>query len=295
MIDYHKIIDKQIDSNRGTNFFRGEAFNSMQFSSLTLNVIRDFREKNYDLNNELIDYATERAILEFCRINQYYSIDDKARNEIRCLYADLFSNIRNKAVSIDQVSKTHYTNMKSWLQKSNPFAEKLYSKLGKTIDAVTCSEYSVDLQLYILQLNPMQLTEPVLDIGCGSAGIMVKYLRNQGIEAYGFDRLATESKGTSRGDWLTFDYGANKWGTIISHLGFSNHFVHHHHRNDGNFAAYATKYVEILNSLKPGGNFHYAPDLPFMECFLERGNYEIFRNIFGLQGHSSSVIKKLRY
>lgn len=60
-----------------------------------------------------------------------------------------------------------------------------------------------------------------------------------------------------------------KWGTIVSNLGFSNHFNHHNLREDGNFIKYAKTYMNILYSLKPGECFHYAPDLPFIEKYLD--------------------------
>jgi len=115
--------------------------------------------------------------------------------------------------------------------------------------------------------------EKVLDIGCGKQGSLVSYLRSKRVEAYGVDRLLTDNPNLTSADWLEFDFGKERWGTIISNLGFSNHFKHHHIREDGDFLKYATKYMEILNSLKIGGRFHYAPDLPFIEKYLSPEKY----------------------
>jgi hypothetical protein len=60
-------------------------------------------------------------------------------------------------------------------------------------------------------------------------------------------------------------------------MAFSNHFIHHNLRADGDFEIYAKKYMEILKSLKLGGRFIYAPSLSFMEEILisSTGSYAV--------------------
>lgn len=106
-------------------------------------------------------------------------------------------------------------------------------------------------------------------------GNLVLYLRQKGIEAYGFDRFAYNNSFLTNSDWFEYKFEKEKWGTITSNLGFSNHFQHHHFRNDGKFVDYAKKYMDILNSLKIGGGFHYAPDLPFIEQYLDLDKYKL--------------------
>ena len=67
------------------------------------------------------------------------------------------------------------------------------------------------------------------------------------------------------------------WGTIISQMAFSNHFVNHLARANGRPQLYAGRMMEILNSLQPQGSFHYAPGLPFLECFLPQAKYKVER------------------
>ena len=76
-------------------------------------------------------------------------------------------------------------------------------------------------------------------------------------------------------DWLEYDYGEEKWGTIISNLSFSNHFNHHNLRENGNYIEYGKTYMNILYSLKIDGSFHYAPDLPFIEKYLDGNQFEL--------------------
>jgi hypothetical protein len=182
--------------------------------------------------------------------------------------------------------------LQKWVQTTNSFAEKLYSPKGKMIDSVACSEYRADLQMQILHLDLSCVMEPVLDIGCGKQGNLVLHFRKNGIEAYGFDRFAYDTPFLKHSDWFEYTFENGKWGTIISHLGFSNHFHHHHLRSDGNFIGYAKKYIEILNSLKMGGCFHYAPNLPFVEKYLNREQFELRKYEINDYGFKTSVLKK---
>jgi hypothetical protein len=138
------------------------------------------------------------------------------------------------------------------------------------------------------------MNEPVLDIGCGVKANLVKYLRQNRIEAYGIDRFVIENSYLDNSDWFEYDFNKMKWGTIISNLGFSNHFLHHHLRTDGSFIDYAKQYMKILNSLKIGGSFHYAPDLPFVEQYLDSNRFHLIKQNIGNYGFKSIGIKRLK-
>jgi len=268
-----EIISKQIESNQGKNLFFEGAENSLKFTqdilktAVNIDKIDDFEA------NILIDYATDKVLEEFLRVNQYYSFGSRARVQLRKIYVELFSELKSHVKSIDQVSNTHYQNLKTWLLETNSFAAKVYSQNLESIEPVPCFEYNPEMQIEILQIDVSRILEPVLDIGCGKQGSLVSYLRSKRVEAYGVDRLLTDNPNLTSADWLEFDFGKERWGTITSNLGFSNHFKHHHMREDGDFLKYATKYMEIMKSLKIGGKFHYAPYLPFIEKYLSPENY----------------------
>jgi hypothetical protein len=291
---YQNNIDKQLEYNQGKNLFYNGILNSLKFSPETLNAIEKMDLMDSDSENFLIDYLTNRVVQEFCKINQYYTFDKQSHLILRSLYVDLFINIKNRQSSIESIAEKHYDNLIKWLQDTNSFAEKIYSSRGEIIESVPCSEYSSDLQIEILQIDMDQITEPVLDIGCGKQGNLVLFLRQKGIDAYGFDRFAYDNSALSNSDWFEYKFGKDKWGTIISNLGFSNHFQHHHFRNDGNFIEYAKKYMDILSSLKIGGNFHYAPDLPFVEQYLDKNKYQLTKRSIGNYEFKSTRIKRLK-
>jgi hypothetical protein len=287
-------IDKQIESNQGKNLFFDAPDQTLRFLQETIDAIGRIGDIDKDYENILIDYATDKTLQEFCRINQYYSFNKAAINDLRKIYIALFSSIRDKYSSIETISEDHYQNLKLWLKKTNPSAEKTYLQQDLIIDPVACSEYSADLQIHILQIDISRLVEPVLDIGCGKKEHLVNYLRKAGFEAFGLDRFSKHSKYFIKADWLDFEYGMGKWGTITSNLGFSNHFNHQHYKEDGNFISYAKKYMDILNALKIGGCFYYAPDLPFIEEYLDRSKFQVIKKNIENYNFKTTIVKRLK-
>lgn len=293
MDNFKKSIDEQIASNRGKNLFHVEVPASIEFIGLLVDNLKEISSLSVEQEEELIDYTAEKVLQEFCRINQYYSFGQPERQELRNIYAELFSNIRNNNLSFTALSETHFKNLRIFLYKTNPFAGKIYPQLDEDLQPVACSEYTPELQLEIMSLNIKEIMEPVLDIGCGRQGNLVKYLRGEGIEAHGFDRLPGNLPYLTSADWLEYSYGASKWGTIVSHLGFSNHFHHHHLRTDGDFINYAIKYMEILHALIPGGSFHYAPGLPFIEQYPDRNRFFVSKAEHVSNSPSAGIVKRL--
>ena len=292
MNNFLESIDKQIASNRGKNLFLDQP-GLLRFIRETVEAISKLNELSPEQQCVLIDYAADKAHEEFCRVNQYYSFGAESKKALRDVYADLLASIQQKDQSVDAISENHYKKLKSWLQEYNAFVGKLYENAGPYIEPVACSEYSAALQLGILTIDPESLMQPVLDVGCGKEGNLVKFLHERGVEVFGIDRFSFEAANLFTGDWLEFDYGHAKWGTIISNLGFSNHFNHHHLREDGNYIGYAKAYMDILHGLKPGGSFYYAPDLPFIEKYLDTTRFALKKQEVNQYNFKSTVIKRL--
>ncbi len=293
MNKYFENIDRQIESNQGKNIFLDKGGLTLRFIEGTINAISNIRELSLDSENILIDYATDKSLEEFCRINQYYTFNSQAKKELRNIYSELFANLKTSKESAEIISKNHFQKLKQWLRKTNPFAEKIYSDAELDIEPIACSEYSADLQIGILKIDPNKLMEPVLDIGCGKQGNMVNYLNKLHIDTYGIDRFSFSDNKLINADWLEYNYGIQKWGTILSNLGFSNHFKHHNLREDGNYIEYGNKYMKILKSLKIGGSFHYAPDLAFIEQYLNNGQYRIEQNEMRGYDFKMTIITRL--
>ena len=290
--DLKKCIDFQIESNQSKNLLHKDFNELFRFLTSTIKAIQKAGKITPNDLNLLIDYTVDKVLQEFCRVNQYFSFHENDIISLKTIYRDLYQDIIRGGKIIDAISQAHYENLKKWLEKTNRFSQKMYLKAGTVLKSVTCSEYSAALQSEILYLNDIQLSEPILDIGCGKTANLVKYLRGKGFEAYGIDRFSDDSLFVEKADWLVFDYGNENWGTIVSNLGFSNHFVHNHLREDGDFVVYAKKYMEILQSLKVGGCFCYAPDVPFIEKHLDGKVFSINKHNIENLSFKATIIKK---
>jgi len=272
-------IKEQIRFNSGKNLLANEEVNSLQLIEVTESLVETIRAMDNATEKRMIDYLTDESLQEFCRVNQYFSFDSKSVDALKGIYAQLNDNIRAMDVAPNQItlkelSQQHYERLCDWLVQTNAFAGTMYDNSRETIQPVACSEYAPDLQLALLHIELETLQQPILDIGCGRELNLVNYLRDNGFEAYGIDRFENNNPYYTKTDWLEYAYQPDFWGTVISNLGFSNHFVHHNLRVDGNFKVYAQKYMEILASLKTGGSFYYAPNLPFIEKHLDKNKFQ---------------------
>ncbi|MGC4070481.1 MAG: hypothetical protein QM784_38615 [Polyangiaceae bacterium] len=78
-------------------------------------------------------------------------------------------------------------------------------------------------------------------------------------------------------DWFDVRFEPSSLGTVVSHLAFSLHFLHHHWHSGERAYEYARKYMELLHALVPGGRLVYAPGLPFIEEMLDTGTFNVER------------------
>ncbi len=140
---------------------------------------------------------------------------------------------------------------------------------------VVCAEHAPALQLKVLGLDPETMLEPILDLGCGEEARLVHLLREAGKIATGVDRIATPGPFVQEADWFEVELAPSTYGTIISHLGFTHHFLHHELRQSEEAFRYARRYMEIVRALIPGGTFAYAPGVPFVEDHLAKARFEI--------------------
>jgi len=292
-----KQLKEEPDFNTEKNLLVDDQIKSLKRIEVNGSLVEQIQHMDAETEQEMIDFLTDEALQEFCRVNQYFSFNSESVNDLKAIFGELNQEIRRldmKAgqVELDNISQHHYSNLCDWLVRTNAFAGKMYSGDQEIALPVACSEYPPDLQLSILNIDLNQLIEPVLDIGCGRELNLVNYLRDNGIEAYGIDRFDNDNPFYYKTDWLEYNFDIEKWGSLISNLGFSNHFIHHNQRSDGNFREYAQKYMEILNSLKTGGSFYYAPTLPFIEKHLDRTKYLFTENnIEGYVFKSSRVTR----
>ena len=280
-------LDQQFLYNRRKNLFCESNLSEFGFSPAFAAYLKSnwqmLRQTGSGDEEALAGYLADKAIASFCQANQFYHFNSFDRMVLRRLYKGLLVRLRGAAVPVEDealqaIALQHYRSLQSWLKRSNPFAKLLYKKSEPYLgQEVVCAEYTARTQLELLKLDPAALQEPVLDLGCGAQALLVKQLRSRGMEAYGVDRSVKPTECLFQADWFEFELVPERWGTVISNLGFSNHFRHHHLRADGDYALYARRFMDILQSLKVGGAFYYAPDLPFIEGYLDAATFAVHK------------------
>ena len=143
---------------------------------------------------------------------------------------------------------------------------------------LVCAEYTSELQLGLLGIDPATLEPPILDLGCGTSAALVRHLREGGTTGViGLDPRAPEAIGFVRASWFEVSFPPATWRTLIAHQSFALHFLRAHLRSESAAARFAHKYLELLRSLQSGGRFFYAPGLPFVERHLDASEFRIAR------------------
>ena len=139
---------------------------------------------------------------------------------------------------------------------------------------VTYGEYSAALQVELLGIDTADVTQPILDIGCGGQANLVTYFRSRGLEAFGIDRhLEIQKPYLDQVDWFSYHFEPGKWGTIVAHMSFTNHLNYAYLNDISQLEHYLLKMKEILESLSINGSFHYTPSLPFIEDKISTAIY----------------------
>lgn len=286
-----QFINRQIHINRNKNLYINNINNVLKLENSTSDLLDHVLTLTTDQQSMFINYTVDRVIAEFCNTNQYYNFNSESRVRLSRIYSDLLSNIKLEQKTLPKITREHENKLKLWLKDTNPFSYRLYKDKEEYLTPVVCEEYSAEMQLEILKIDIHNLGSPILDIGCGKNGYLVKFFREKGFDAFGIDRFDSYEPFISNVNWLEYEYGTDTWETIISNLGFSNHFHHHHLRTDGNYLDYAKKYMQILQSLRVGGTFYYAPDLPFIEHLLDNEIYKVKHEAIGLK-HRMTIVSK---
>ena len=138
----------------------------------------------------------------------------------------------------------------------------------------------MDWKLVSWNVNGIRAAEKkgFLDWLSGSQANLVRYLRSQGIEAFGFDRQVEKSETyLSQMDWFEYAFETDRWGTLISNMAFTNHLNYVHLHAVPQLERYLLKMRAMLEALAPGGHFYYAPSLPFVENWFASEQYKVDR------------------
>ena len=294
-------IDRRFNLNEDVNLLNGGfvGLESLLFTEDQANYLIDRRAEldallgpdagpaGANLRALLVRYMADAMNRRLVELSQYVNISQKQDLELIRIYEALVDRVlavlREDVAwaehyrALQRVILEHFRALSGFMSRLDDRDAFLQTDGGRRLRKLPCFVYTVPFQLEILGIAPAELREPILDLGCGEDGLLVAFLAERGLDAYGLDRHAKKSARLIKADWLSFQLEPEYWGTIISQMAFSNHFIHHLARKNGRPQVYARRFMAILDSLQPGGSFHYAPGLPFVECFLPKEKYLVER------------------
>ena len=204
------------------------------------------------------------ALVHWLRARNQFLEVDRADEQLLQASVERTLEVVASGASVERALLRHRSELATWVR----------ARLGPMPRDVVAAAYSPALQWDVLGLSEAVVRPPVLDVGCGEQAELVRFLRGRGIAAHGIDRAVPEELGQAA-DWLRFDYGEARYGCVLSHLGFSLHFLHHHLARSERAFDYARTYMAILRALAPGGRFVYTPGLPFIEGLLDARAYRV--------------------
>ncbi|UHA74832.1 class I SAM-dependent methyltransferase [Paenibacillus sp. 481] len=306
-------IDLQMQTNSETNLFTYHP-RAIRLSPQMLHFTFEHRSQLQQLfaarnptRQKLAAYMSTCMERKLTEVNQFAILTKPEQQRLLHIYVSYLDVIVDllRADSMQRLYDSfttaiqhHFSHLRSFLDQMQH--SSLFEKIRglSQLNKIPCFEYRPELQLHLLGIDVNQLQEPVLDIGCGYNGRLVRYLRRHGCEAFGIDKFAGHARWLQRADWLDFRFHPKRWGTLISHMAFSNHFTHHHLRKDGDPYQYAGKVMEILHALKPYGSFYYAPGLPFFEPLIPTDTYVINKRPLSIpmdQMHARSFSESTAY
>ena len=265
---WFKLIKNQVKKNYLCNIFNKKVNLDIQgIEELKIDSITEEQVSN------LSKYSVDLLSSYLYKDNQYIYFDTEALKDLKEIYQNFYSGLL-KSQNQQGTIKIHHNNIRNFLARTNPFLEIINSNDEKNVKTFLCSEYSSGFQLNLFNVRIQDIIEPVLDIGCGEHANLVNYLNNLGVIALGIDRKTTKQSYAIECDWFDFNFGERKYGTIFSNNAFSIHFINALNKNQ-NVPIYNRLFFNILNSLKAGGSFYYAPSIPFIEKYINGEEYTV--------------------
>lgn len=268
-------IIEQLKNNSGKNLFYYNLEEVLEVNPSFIEVLTKLKETHESEIFEseldkLIDETVNILIKEIYDINQFVNLSNKKISEVRKIYRDTWESIKQSSSVEEVLYLEHYPKLSLWLAETYPQNILEPMKNQKQINRIICKEYSPQFQLRILDLSLTEICYPLLDIGCGENANLVEYLRENSKSAFGIDRiLKNENEYCKKISWFDFDFGINKWGTIVSNMALSNNFNYASVYDNSLIKEYKKLFNRILESLIIGGIFIYAPSFSLFEKELD--------------------------
>jgi hypothetical protein len=273
-------LHRQLKLNEGKNLLYPDGVRLLEIDGTFLAALEELAlDSSGTLSIETINtIAADAATSLLEKIyahNQYIQIENDSKKLLKEIYVSTWLKIVETKNIESTIRNHHYPRVMSFIKDKYPPALAEGLRSVRQLGRVPASEYTAELQLQLLGLDPGKIIGPLLDIGCGSASNLVRYLRSRHIEAHGIDRSVNDNNGyLLKADWFDYDYGSRKWSIIVSNLSFANHLVYAQRYDAAKVSRYLNTFFKILESLKVDGIFACAPAVELLADHVDRSKYE---------------------
>lgn len=272
-------LQRQLDLNEGKNLLHTQVEQLLEMDETFLAALEEqVSDPNGPISADRLErIAADAAASLVSKIyarNQYIQIDKRAQDSLKRIYIESWQNLVETKEIESTIRNHHYPRIRAFLEQTYPHSLAVGLQKATQLGRVPCGEYSAGLQTRIFRFQRETIKEPILDIGCGAKGNLVRFLRSQRLEAYGLDRTIDDKTDfLIEADWFDYDYGLCKWGTVFSNLSLANHLMYAQRYDRGKVPLYLNVFSDVLDSLSVGGSFTFAPAVPQMEEHVDLGRY----------------------
>lgn len=277
------LIKQQLEVNKSKNLLFENVTQIMNVEPSFLAALEELLnsnigDKSEEVHSEFISFAAKELVKRLYSINPYLRVSKVQVGNLEQIYRRTWQRMIKTGNIKTTLNEFHYPELSKWLATLYPEKFQQSLKFSSGIGRVTYEEYSAELQIELLGIDIAHIKQPVIDIGCGSQANLVRYLRSLDVEAYGIDRqLEIHEPYLNQVDWFDFYFEPNRWGTVISNMGFANHLNYAYLHDISQLEHYLLKMKEIIESLSASSYFYYAPSLPFVEDKLSAKSYKVER------------------
>jgi len=276
-------IQQQLDLNQSKNLLFEHIQQSMSVAPSFLAALEallnsDSSHLPEEAHAQFAVFTAQEMVKRIYAINPYLRVSPADAAALEQIYRQTWQLMQKTRDIKTTLNEFHYPALSKWLTGLYPEEFQQSLKLSPQVGRVTYEEYSAEFQIELLGLDLASLQPPILDVGCGSQANLVRRLRSLGMEAYGIDRdVQTSRPYIFQADWLEYRFEKDRWGTIVSNMGFSNHLNYAYRHDFSQLERYLLKMREILEALAVGGCFIYAPALLSVEEALPAQQYLVQR------------------
>ncbi len=276
-------IQQQLNINQSKNLLFEYIQQSMSvapsfLAALETLLISDTGHPPEEAYAGFVSFTANEMVKRIYAINPYLRVGPADTAALEQIYRQTWQLIQQTRDIKTTLNAFHYPALSKWLAGLYPeeFQKSLRGSPG--VGRVTYEEYSAEFQIELFGLDLASLQEPILDVGCGSRANLVRHLRAAGLEAYGIDRCVdTSCPYILQVDWFDYRFEKDRWGTLISNMGFTNHLNYAYRHDFSQLERHLLKMKEMMEALAPGGCFTYAPGLPAVEEAFPAQQYIIQR------------------